>query len=91
MNKPFTSYLNKSAFTRLSTSLLSVALCLTATSLLASTDAIVTLSAPIIAQTTQDRATGADRLLLRGIQQLAARQPEAALNTLEQTLQIAHQ
>lgn len=43
---------------------------------------------PVLAQTTQDRQAEADRLLQQGIQQIESREPEAALQALEQSLQI---
>lgn len=43
---------------------------------------------PATAQTPQDRKAEADRLLKQGIYQIESREPEAALQTLEQALQI---
>ncbi|MGI0485839.1 CHAT domain-containing protein [Pantanalinema rosaneae CENA516] len=43
---------------------------------------------PALSQTTPDRKAEADRLLQQGIQQIESREPEAALQRLEQALKI---
>ncbi len=45
-------------------------------------------AAPVLAQTTQDRKVEADRSLMQGIEQYQTSQLEAALQTLQQALQI---